>query len=108
MGINVVLAGNWQKCVNSLRNELPYQQFNTWIRPLQAQYDTGSIMVLAPNRFVKEWVKDKFLDRINELLREIYDDESDLAVTEADRETVSATGDDPAAVVEEPEKEKAS
>jgi chromosomal replication initiator protein len=71
-----VLAGNWQKCVNSLRNELPYQQFNTWIRPLQVESGADSITVLAPNRFVKDWVEDKFLDRINELLKEIYKDNS--------------------------------
>lgn len=71
-----MLAGNWQKCVNSLRNELPYQQFNTWIRPLQVESSAGSITVLAPNRFVKDWVEDKFLERINELLKEIYNDSS--------------------------------
>ncbi len=71
-----MLAGNWQKCVNSLKNELPYQQFNTWIRPLQAEPGAGVIRVLAPNRFVKDWVKDKFLERINELLRENCGDET--------------------------------
>ncbi|MBL4819826.1 MAG: chromosomal replication initiator protein DnaA [Gammaproteobacteria bacterium] len=71
-----MLAGNWQECINSLRSELPYQQFNTWIRPLQAESGPDSVTVFAPNRFVMDWVNDKFLDRINELLREISGDES--------------------------------
>ncbi|MEX0619647.1 MAG: chromosomal replication initiator protein DnaA [Pseudohongiellaceae bacterium] len=62
-----MLAANWQKCLDNLRSELPSQQFNTWIRPLQAQPDAGRLTLLAPNRFVKDWVKDKFLARIEEL-----------------------------------------
>lgn len=60
----------WQKCVTNLQDELPSQQFNTWIRPLQAEGDGASIQLLAPNRFVKDWVSDKFLDRIQELVNE--------------------------------------
>ena len=71
-----MLAGNWQKCVSSLKNELPYQQFNTWIRPLQVDTSTGVIRVFAPNRFVRDWVKDKFLDRIGELLQEHCKDDN--------------------------------
>lgn len=59
---------NWQRCVDHLRNELPSQQFNTWIRPLQAEDTAGELCVYAPNRFVKDWVREKFLDRIEELL----------------------------------------
>ncbi len=60
----------WQKCVSNLQDELPSQQFNTWIRPLQAEGDGASIHLLAPNRFVKDWVCDKFLARIQELVNE--------------------------------------
>lgn len=60
----------WQKCVSNLQDELPSQQFNTWIRPLQAQGDGASIHLMAPNRFVKDWVNDKFLERIQELVNE--------------------------------------
>ncbi len=61
----------WQKCVDYLRHELPSQQFNTWIRPLQAEQDDGNLRILAPNRFVKDWVNDKFLERIRELVHEM-------------------------------------
>lgn len=61
---------NWQTCVNSLKNELPSQQFNTWIRPLQAEATSNELRLYAPNRFILDWVRDKFLARIKELLKE--------------------------------------
>lgn len=62
----------WQQCLNSLQDELSSQQFNTWIRPLQAEDgETDELCLLAPNRFVRDWVSDKYLKRINELLREV-------------------------------------
>ena len=61
----------WQKCVNCLQEELPSQQFNTWIKPLRAEAEGEELHLFAPNRFVKEWVDDKFLERINELVKEL-------------------------------------
>ena len=58
----------WEKCLNSLENEFPSQQFNTWIRPLQAEYADGKLILLAPNRFVLDWIVERFLMRINELV----------------------------------------
>ncbi|MEX0739299.1 MAG: chromosomal replication initiator protein DnaA [Pseudohongiella sp.] len=63
-----MLLATWQRCVDHLRDELPSQQFNTWIRPLQAETSTDGLTLLAPNRFVQEWVKDKFVARISELV----------------------------------------
>ncbi|HEY9134775.1 MAG TPA: DnaA/Hda family protein, partial [Pseudomonadales bacterium] len=61
----------WPLCVDRLQDELPAQQFNTWIRPLQAEKNGHGIKLLAPNRFVLDWVSDKFLTRITELLGEL-------------------------------------
>lgn len=61
----------WQDCVKYLQDELPAQQFNTWIRPLQAEQNDSRITLLAPNRFVRDWVSDRFLDRITELASEL-------------------------------------
>jgi chromosomal replication initiator protein len=58
----------WQKCLDRLEDELSSQQFNTWIRPLQAIDDKDSIKLLAPNRYIKDQVNDNFLERIQELL----------------------------------------
>lgn len=62
----------WQQCLDTLQDELNSQQFNTWIRPLQAEEgESGELCLLAPNRFVRDWVSDKFAKRISELMREL-------------------------------------
>ncbi len=58
----------WALCVERLEGELPPQQFNTWIRPLQVVERKGSIRLLAPNRFVLDWVNKQYAARIEELL----------------------------------------
>jgi chromosomal replication initiator protein len=63
----------WSQCQRQLRSELPEQQYNTWIRPLVVRADSalgGAVELLAPNRFIEEWVKSKFLARIQELFGE--------------------------------------
>ncbi|MFV3403957.1 MULTISPECIES: chromosomal replication initiator protein DnaA [Pseudomonas] len=60
----------WQQCVELLRDELPAQQFNTWIRPLQVEAEGDELRVYAPNRFVLDWVNEKYLGRLLELLGE--------------------------------------
>ena len=58
----------WKLCLERLAGELPPEQFNTWIRPLQAIEDKNRLRLLAPNRFVLDWVSEKYLQRIDELL----------------------------------------
>jgi len=55
---------NWDTCVEQLARELTPEQLNTWIKPLQAEVKSQSICLLAPNRFVKDWVSDRYLERI--------------------------------------------
>ncbi len=57
----------WSNCLTRLEQELSAQQFNTWIRPLQAVKEEHTLRLLAPNRFVMDWVKERFLTRIAEL-----------------------------------------
>ena len=63
----------WAECQTMLRSELPEQQYNTWIRPLTIQSAEGAfdVHLLAPNRFIEDWVKNKFLSRIEELLAQL-------------------------------------
>jgi chromosomal replication initiator protein len=61
----------WQKCIAHLQDELPSQQFNTWIRPLRVELAGDLIRLCAPNRFVREWVSDRFYSRIVELVSEL-------------------------------------
>ena len=58
----------WQECIDCLKAELPSQQFNTWIRPLHVELDSSVLRIFAPNRFILDWVKGKFLPRIAEIL----------------------------------------
>jgi chromosomal replication initiator protein len=61
----------WQSCLKQLEKELPAQQFNTWIRPLAPSEEAlGELRLVAPNRFVLQWVKDRFLGRIETMLAE--------------------------------------
>lgn len=60
----------WDKCLGRLEEELPPQQFNTWIRPLQPVQEARGLRLLAPNRFVMEWVRERFMHRIGELVAE--------------------------------------
>jgi len=64
-------ANAWQHCLNHLETELSTQQFNTWIRPLQVMEDSAQLRLLAPNRFVLDWVNTRLLERIEALLGEI-------------------------------------
>lgn len=59
---------SWKYCLERLEGELAPQQFNTWIRPLHAVEDSSSILLLAPNRFVMDWVNDQYLSKIKDLL----------------------------------------
>ena len=61
----------WNRCVRDLQAELPEQQFNTWIRPLQAVEDGGVLRLLAPNRFVVEWLNQHYMSRIEELVESV-------------------------------------
>ena len=60
----------WKLCASSLQDELPSQQFNTWIKPLQIDEvaNPNELRLLAPNRFISNWVEEKFLARIKELV----------------------------------------
>jgi chromosomal replication initiator protein len=58
----------WNRCLRVLEGELPEQQFNTWVRPLQAVERDGELRLLAPNRYVIEWLGQNLLPRIRELI----------------------------------------
>ncbi len=58
----------WNRCVRDLQAELPEQHFNTWIRPLHAVEDGEVLKLLAPNRFVVDWLREHYVERILELV----------------------------------------
>ena len=61
----------WNQCLRRLEEELPAQHFNTWIRPLQAVEAGGRLHLLAPNRYVVDWVNQNCASRISELVDEL-------------------------------------
>lgn len=61
-------ADLWDQCLNELQRELSVQQFNTWIRPLKGQRETEQLVLVAPNTFVRNWVRDRFLERIRAIV----------------------------------------
>lgn len=64
-------ASLWQQCLTRLQEELPSGEFGLWIRPLQAEFGDRSLTLYAANRFILDWVRDKYLLRINSLFTEI-------------------------------------
>ena len=57
----------WQQCLTHLHGELSQGQFNNWIKPLNVALEDGQILLLAPNSFVLQWVRDRFLKRFEDL-----------------------------------------
>ncbi len=65
----------WERCLLSLQEEFPTQQYNTWIRTLKVAHANGAqLTLMAPNRFVRDWVNDKYLARIRQVVADISGD----------------------------------
>ena len=64
----------WNSCLSKLENDIATADFSTWIRPLQAIEEGNQIKLLAPNRFVLDWVKEHHLSRIEETIRQFGSD----------------------------------
>lgn len=85
MGFNVP-ESVWSQCQSKLRDELPEQQYNTWIRPLTVHAPNHSndstvvVQLLAPNRFIEDWVKNKFFARITQLFADFGGQEISLGI----------------------------
>ncbi|HHX8677857.1 TPA: chromosomal replication initiator protein DnaA [Vibrio alginolyticus] len=60
----------WLQCLQQLQEELPATEFSMWVRPLQAELNDNTLTLFAPNRFVLDWVRDKYLNNITRLLQE--------------------------------------
>jgi len=57
----------WDHCLSTLESELSEQQLNTWIRPLQAEQEKSHLCIMAPNRFVLDYVQEQYYSRIREI-----------------------------------------
>jgi len=78
------LTDPWQHCLNRIGGDIPPQQFNTWIRPLQAQWRDTGLVLAAPNRFIRDFVAEKYAPMITTYLLDVVSPASaQVAVTVA-------------------------
>ena len=70
------MAGFWESCLQRFEQELPAQQFNTWIKPLRLEGESTAqekgLQLLAPNGFILKWVREKFLHQIEAQAQEFF------------------------------------
>ncbi len=95
----------WQQCISCLEGEISEQQLNTWILPLQAVQELNTLKLLAPNRFVMDWVRKHFLERIRELISSLDDSKSisvSLAIGTQSRVVQSVSRDSPTQTSRQP------
>ncbi len=85
----------WQQCLEQLESQLNAQQFNTWIRPLQAVEDGDALRLLAPNRFVLDWVNEKFFDNIQQIVTQVNNGNGQKIVLEVGSRPVAKPANAP-------------
>jgi chromosomal replication initiator protein len=78
----------WQACIDQLAQELPEQQFNTWIKPLVAQVsdDFSKVTVFVANRFKLDWIRAQYAGKIAAMLEKLYGQPVQLELALALRE----------------------
>jgi chromosomal replication initiator protein len=85
----------WRTCLARFEKELTPQQYQTWIKPLRCDADGAVVTLTAPNRFVQQWVRDKFLPRIEQLARELVQRDAEVRLVLAEREHAPASAPAP-------------
>ncbi len=78
----------WQTCIEQLAQELPEQQFNTWIKPLSAVVagDMSKVTIFVGNRFKLDWIRAQYSARISARLEKIVGQHVSLELALAPRE----------------------
>ncbi len=85
-----LLMSLWNKCLDRLQHDLSTQEFSMWIRPLKVNESQDSVTLLAPNRFVLDWVRDKYHRQITQLFLEYCgSDAPSLSLDVGGRSTVA-------------------
>ncbi|MGE5472147.1 MAG: chromosomal replication initiator protein DnaA [Bacteroidota bacterium] len=95
------MAGFWESCLLRFEQELPAQQFNTWIKPLRLDGENApqdGLRLIAPNGFIMKWVRDRYLTRIEEYSRTFFAVPTSIAlVIDNSKSTTPRTENRPAA-----------
>ena len=91
MSLRAMSTDSWQWCLGRLEDELPPQQFNTWIKPLQANASEGGVTLAAPNRFIRDFVEERYAVLIAEVLAESGAQTTDVTIIVGGAPTASPT-----------------
>jgi chromosomal replication initiator protein len=81
----------WPTCLSRFEQELSTQQFNTWIKPLHAEIEENVLRILAPNKFVLQWVKERFLSKIEAIAAELLPQNTSIELVISERKTIKKT-----------------
>jgi len=85
------LLTRWRQCLQRLEQESSAQDFNTWVRPLHAEEADHTLYLLAPNRFVVDWLKKYFFQRIIELLTHFNQGEKPKVILQVGTRKIKTT-----------------
>jgi chromosomal replication initiator protein len=80
--INIKLMPVWESCLKRLESLVPAEQFNAWIRPLRVEMGQDELVLFAPNRFVIQWVSERYLTMIRQVLKDITNKEISVKIKE--------------------------
>ncbi|MDB5810556.1 MAG: dnaA [Betaproteobacteria bacterium] len=80
----------WRSCLAHFEQQLPPQQFKTWIKPLKFEAAENQLTLTAPNRFVLQWIRDRFLAEIERLATERFGSEVVVVLVLAEKEATAA------------------
>ena len=72
---SLIMNAFWSSCLQQLEQELPPQQFNTWIKALRLEDGEESnqgLKLVAPNRFVLQWVRERYLRRLEDMAKQFF------------------------------------
>ena len=70
----------WTQCLKELRRQVPEVQFNTWVRPLTVIEDGADFVLCAPNRFIRDFVEEKYSATISQCLAAVSTEASSFSV----------------------------
>jgi chromosomal replication initiator protein len=90
-----VMSSFWNHCLNQFEQELPPQQFNTWIRPLRLEGEDlpdKGLCLVAPNGFILNWVKDRYLKRVEDLAQLFFSAPIHISLTVGIQKTPAFAG----------------
>ncbi|MEI7612118.1 MAG: chromosomal replication initiator protein DnaA [Betaproteobacteria bacterium] len=105
------MSSFWTSCLSKFEQELPPQQFNTWIRPLRLEGEddlVNGLRVLAPNGFILKWVKERYLSRIEELGNAYFSSPISVSLMLGERQTVPVNQNKPTVTTPQHNTEKTS